>query len=140
MALTFELCEPTALATGCSLVDFSIFYQFGPEASAYGSQSECHLSGPKLALTVHKVSAIWYSAAASRIQNSKAQKDRVYKDVVRMTPILSVELTGWCSVTLPTTIVGRLIGIALSGRCAVIRACVVVIRAIGGRVSAVAKH
>ena len=40
MALTFELCEPTALAEGGSLVDSSIY------------------SGPKLALTVHKVSAI----------------------------------------------------------------------------------
>ena len=40
MALTFELSEPTALAAGCSLVDSSIN------------------SGPKLALTVHKVSAI----------------------------------------------------------------------------------
>ena len=41
MVLTFEMSEPTALAAGCSLVDFSIN------------------SGPKLALTVHKVSAIW---------------------------------------------------------------------------------
>jgi len=39
MALTFELSEPTALAAGCSLVDFSI--NSGPKlASAYGSQSE----------------------------------------------------------------------------------------------------
>ena len=36
MALTFELSEPTALAAGCSLID-----SFRPEASAYGSQSEC---------------------------------------------------------------------------------------------------
>ena len=40
MALAFEICEPTALAEGGSLVDPSIN------------------SGPKLALTVHKVSAI----------------------------------------------------------------------------------
>ena len=40
MALTFELSEPTALAAGCSLVDSSIN------------------SGPKLALTVHKASAV----------------------------------------------------------------------------------
>jgi len=39
MALTFELSEPTALAAGISLVNFSIN------------------SGPKLAVTVHKVSA-----------------------------------------------------------------------------------
>jgi len=44
MALTFELSEPSALALGCSLVDFSIN------------------SGPKLALTVHKVGAIWQDA------------------------------------------------------------------------------
>jgi len=41
MVLTIEVSEPTALAAGCSLVDFLIN------------------SGPKLALTVHKVSAIW---------------------------------------------------------------------------------
>ena len=46
MALTLELSEPTALAAGCSLVDFSIN------------------SGPKLALTVHKVSAIWLAPSA----------------------------------------------------------------------------
>jgi len=47
MALTFELSEPTALAAGCSLVNFSIN------------------SGPKLALTVHKVSAIWLAPCRS---------------------------------------------------------------------------
>jgi len=40
MALTLEVGEPTALAAGCSLVNFSV------------------KSGPKLALSVHKVSAI----------------------------------------------------------------------------------
>jgi len=44
MALTFELSEPTALAAGCSLVNF------------------CINSCPKLALTVHKVSANWQNA------------------------------------------------------------------------------
>ena len=47
MALTFELSEPTAIAAGCNLVDFSIN------------------SGPKLALTVHKVSAIWLAPCHS---------------------------------------------------------------------------
>ena len=40
MALTFDFCEPMALAAGVSLATFSIN------------------SGPKLALTVHKLSAI----------------------------------------------------------------------------------
>jgi len=53
MVLTFELSEPAALAAGCGLVDFSIYsgpklaltvHKFRPEASAYGSQSECHLA------------------------------------------------------------------------------------------------
>jgi len=39
MALTFEFCKPRALAAGCTLVNFSIN------------------AGPKLALTVHEVSA-----------------------------------------------------------------------------------
>ena len=38
-ALTFELCEPTALAEGGSFIYVSIKK---PEASAFGSQSECH--------------------------------------------------------------------------------------------------
>jgi len=43
MVLTLEVGEPTALAAGRSLVDFSI--NSGPKlASAYGSQSECHLA------------------------------------------------------------------------------------------------
>ena len=47
MALTFELSEPTALAASCSLIDSSI------------------KSGPKLALTVHKVSAIGLYASGT---------------------------------------------------------------------------
>jgi len=46
---TFKLSEPTALAAGCSLVDFSIN------------------SGPKLALTVHKVSAIGQDAPGASL-------------------------------------------------------------------------
>ena len=41
MALTFELCEPQALAVGFHLYNLSI--NFRPEVSAFGSQSECHL-------------------------------------------------------------------------------------------------
>ena len=40
MALTFELSEPQALAVGFHLYNLSI--NFRPEASAFGSQSECH--------------------------------------------------------------------------------------------------
>ena len=39
MALSFELSEPTALAEGGSFIYVSIKK---PEASAFGSQSECH--------------------------------------------------------------------------------------------------
>jgi len=46
MALNFELSEPTTRTTGCGLVNFS------------------SKSGPKLALAVHKVSAIWHLADA----------------------------------------------------------------------------
>ena len=42
MALTFELCEPQALAVGFHLYNLSI--NFRPEASAFGSQSEGHLA------------------------------------------------------------------------------------------------
>ena len=41
MALTFELCEPTALAEGGSFIYVSIKKT---EASAFGSQSECRLA------------------------------------------------------------------------------------------------
>ena len=40
MALTFELCEPQALAVGFHLYNLSI--NFRPEASTFGSQNECH--------------------------------------------------------------------------------------------------
>ena len=49
MVLTLKLNEPTALAAGCTLVYFSIN------------------SGPKLALTVHKVSAIWLAPCRSLV-------------------------------------------------------------------------
>ena len=39
MALTFELCEPQALAVGFHL--YNLLINFRPEASAFGSQSEC---------------------------------------------------------------------------------------------------
>jgi len=47
MALTFELSESTALAAGCRLVNLAIN------------------SGPKLKITVHKVSAICQEAAVA---------------------------------------------------------------------------
>ncbi len=57
-----KLCEPTALAAGCSFVACVKLYE--PTALAAGcSFANYHNnSGPKLALTIHKVSAIWHKA------------------------------------------------------------------------------
>jgi len=47
------LSEPTALAAGCSLVNF--FINSGPKLAL---SVQVH-SGPELAITVQKVNAIW---------------------------------------------------------------------------------
>ena len=66
MALTFELSEPTALAAGCSLVELS-------EAAGCILVNFSINSGPKLTLTVHKVSAIWHPAGASKTNGKESQ-------------------------------------------------------------------